>query len=237
MKSNVVVRILVVLTMLVLHAAPAVAQEAADKDEEIRVLRARIAELEKQLAATTQPAGPQVAAGAAAADKPVLEDASRAERDALRDKARQRARKDAGKHKPEELAEAESLYQTANKDWRSPEAIVALKQMIEKYPDVNRTGCAVLYLGQMSQGETREEYLKRAVDNHSDSFYFNGVQVGALARVYLAGHYKDIGRLDDAKKLLTEVLMKYPDAITHSGKKLAPIVKHELASLRSGAAH
>src|SRR5690606_33638897 len=124
MKSNIIVRMLVVLTMLALHAAPAMAQDA--KDEEIRELRARIRELEKQLAATTQPTGSQAAAGRSAAgtsaagtgaaDKPALEDASRAERDALIARARQRARKDAGKHKPEELAEAESLYQTANKD-------------------------------------------------------------------------------------------------------------------------
>lgn len=233
MKAAFFVRAVVVLAFLALHAAPAMAQEAQDKDEQIRVLKARIAELEAQLVAATQPGGPQ---SAATADKPALEDASRAERDALIAKARQRARKDAGKYKPEEMAEAESLYQTANKDWRSPEAIVALKQMIEKYPDVNRTGCAVLYLGQMSQGETREEYLKRAVDNHSDSFYFNGVQVGPLARLYLAGHYKETGRPEEAKKLFTEVLMKYPDAITHSGKKLAPIAKQELASLRAGAA-
>lgn len=236
MNAAFCLRAIVVLAILALHAAPALAQEAPDKDEEIRMLRARIAELEKQLAAATQPTGSQAAAPGAPADAPALEEATRAERDALRNKARQRSQKDAAKYTPEELADAESLYQTANNDWRSPQAIVALKQMIEKYPDVNRTGCAVLYLGQMSQGDTREEYLKRAVEKHSDSFYFNGVQVGALARVYLAGHYKETGRLDEAKKLLTEVLMKYPDGITHSGKKLAPIVKSELASLRTGTA-
>jgi hypothetical protein len=79
--------------------------------------------------------------------------------------ARQRMRQDASNHPKDELVAAEQLYQVANKNWRSPEAKACLEQMVEKYPDLNRTGCAILYLAQMATGEDKVKLLDRPSPN------------------------------------------------------------------------
>src|SRR4051812_2657923 len=86
--------------------------------------------------------------------------ASREHRDKLIAKARERMKEDQKKYSREQLQECENLYQVANKNWRTPEAVTTLKVMIEKYPDVNRTGCAILYLAQMSTGKERATRLQ-----------------------------------------------------------------------------
>jgi beta-lactamase regulating signal transducer with metallopeptidase domain len=232
-------RVLVVAMFAALPVVPALAQETAtQKDEELQQLRERVQQLEERLAKAQAELAAAKASTAAAQEQAAAqqqdEAATREQIDAQKNKARARSRQDAKKYQPEQMAEAEQLYQVANKNWRAPEAIVSLKQMIEKYPDVNRTGCAVLYLGQMSQGDTREEYLKRAVEKHSDCYYFNGVQVGGYGRYLLALYYHDIGRIDEAKKLLEELINKYPDALTHRQQRLVPSAKKALASM-SGA--
>jgi bla regulator protein BlaR1 len=214
---------------------------SANKDEEVKQLRERIAQLEArlekaeaQLAAATAAAAQQGnqagaggGAGAAAAVQP--NQVTQAARDVLKRKARARSALDSRKYKPEQLADCEQLYQVANKNWRAPEAIVSLKQMVEKYPDVNRTGCAVLYLGQMSEGDTRAQYLKQAVDKHSECFYFNGVQVGGFARYLLGHYYAENNKPDEAKKLFDEIIAKYPDSITHGGDLLVKLIAQERA--------
>jgi tetratricopeptide (TPR) repeat protein len=94
--------------------------------------------------------------------------------------------------------------------------------MISKYDKANRTGCALLYIGQMTKGEERERYLKQAIDGFSDCFYGDGVQVGAYARYYLAYYYKELGDTAKAKALFDEIRKDYPNSITHSGKPLVP---------------
>ena len=233
-------RVLVVAMFAALPVVPALAQETAtQKDEQLRQLRERVQQLEERLAKAEAELAAARASTAAAQEQAAGQQqddaaATREQIDAQRNKARARSRQDAKNYQPEQLAEAEQLYQVANKNWRAPEAIVSLKQMIEKYPDVNRTGCAVLYLGQMSEGDTREEYLKRAVEKHSDCYYFNGVQVGGYGRYLLALYYHDLGRTDEAKKLLQELISKYPDALTHRQQRLAPSAKKALAGM-SGA--
>jgi TolA-binding protein len=138
-------------------------------------------------------------------------------------------RADAAKFSADDLRAAEALYQVANKNWRTDEARQSLETMIEKYPDLNRTGCAVLYLGQMSEGADRERYLTRAVEKHGDCFYGDGVQVGAYGRYLLALYHRDNGRADQAAALFNEILEKYPTAVTHRGEPLATIVTAEMA--------
>ena len=94
-------------------------------------------------------------------------------------------------------------------------------KLIKKYNKANRTGCALLYLGQMSKGEEREEYLKQAIADFSDCFYGNGVQVGAYARYYLAYHYKESGEEKKSTELFEEIGEMYPNAINHKGRLLA----------------
>jgi TolA-binding protein len=145
-------------------------------------------------------------------------------------KARARMRQDSRQYSQQELQEAEQLYQVANKQWRSPEAKASLETMIKKYPKFNRTGCAVLYLGQYSQGEEREKYLSQAANDFSDCYYGNGVQVGAFARYLLGHYYRENGQVEKGNALLKEIIQKYPKSITHKGDQLAKIAKEDLKS-------
>lgn len=138
-------------------------------------------------------------------------------------------RKDSRIYSKEELREIETLYQVANKKWRSDEGKESLKKLIEKFPKANRTGCALLYLGQMSSGDQQIEYLQRAIKDFSDSCYGNGVQVGAYARFFLIQIYLKQDKKNKASKLIREIEDKYPDAITHRGHNLLKILDKQLA--------
>ena len=140
--------------------------------------------------------------------------------------AKKRMRKDSEIYSRDELREIEKLYQVANKQWRSKEGRDSLKELIKKYDKANRTGCALLYLGQMSKGEEQEKYLKQAIEGFSDCFYGNGVQVGAYARYYLAYHYKNAGDKSKAKKMFAELEEEYPNAINHKGKLLSTVIEN-----------
>ena len=94
-------------------------------------------------------------------------------------------RQDAQSFSDQERSEIESLYQVANRKWQTQEARDSLKTLVEKYKKANRTGCAILYLGQLSRGDEQIAYLKQAIADHSDCFYGDGVQVGAFARLLL----------------------------------------------------
>jgi hypothetical protein len=97
--------------------------------------------------------------------------------------------------------------------------------MLEKYPDVNRTGCALVYMGQMSKDEEKEKYLKQAIEKFSDCYYLNGVQVVPWARALLGYYYQENGRADEATKLFEEVKKNHPDAIDHQGRFLVKLIE------------
>ena len=137
---------------------------------------------------------------------------------------RKKYEEDRKTYSEEQLREIETLYQSANKDLRSPEAKTALQNLIEKYPKANRTGCAVQYMAQMSQGEEKEKYLKMAIKNFGDCYYGNGVQVGAYARLYLGYYYKELGKAQEAQTLFEEIRKDYPDAVNHKGKLLSELL-------------
>ena len=98
--------------------------------------------------------------------------------------------------------------------------IVLITTYREKYDKANRTGCALLYLGQMSDGTKKEDYLNKAIADFSDCWYGDGVQVGAFARFILAQHYRSNKQLEKGEKLLQEMEQMYPDAIDHNGQPL-----------------
>lgn len=139
----------------------------------------------------------------------------------LRKRFEARMEQDRKTYTPEEQTEIESLYQIANKQWDSAEAKESLKKLTEKYAKANRTGCALLYLGQMTTGEEKERYLKRAIADFGDCWYGDGVQVGACGRFYLAAHYQESGKRVEASALFAEIRKDYPDAIDHKGRLLA----------------
>ncbi len=135
-------------------------------------------------------------------------------------KARRRMQRDARAFSQQQRSEIESLYQVANQRWRTQQARDVLKTLVEKYKKANRTGCAILYLGQMSSGDEQIAYFKQAIADHSDCFYGDGVQVGAFARFLLGQVYLDSGKTELAKKLFDEIRRKYPDSVDHRGESL-----------------
>ena len=180
---------------------------SAQEKRETEELKKKIAELEKTVEKLKEEAAPAI--DKAKLEKIVAEN---------RDKARQRMREDRNVYDQDELREIESLYQVANKKWRTEEGKESLEKLVKKYKKANRTGCALLYLGQMSEGDERETYLRKAVDDFSDCYYGDGCQVGGYARYLLAAYLIDKGKRDEADKLIKELERKYDTATSHSGK-------------------
>lgn len=142
-------------------------------------------------------------------------------RSQLRENFKKQTEKDKELYTPAQLQEIWTLYRVANKKWNSLEAKESLRKLINKYPQSNRAGCAILYLSQMSNGREREDYLKTAIEKYNDCWYGDGVQVGAYARYKLAFYYQQIDKLDDANKLFKELIENYPNAVNHKGRLLS----------------
>lgn len=182
---------------------------ADDPNVEIQKLKAQVQALEQRVAALEEFLATQM-----------KQQQTSGAQQKLRQMFNARMQKDLDKYSREQLREIEQLYQVANQNWKTQEAQDSLKKLIEQYGDANRTGCAVLYLGQMSEGQQREEYLKRAYEKHGDCMYGDGVQVGAYARYLLANEYARQGKRADAQRLFDEIKKNYPDAVDHQGKPL-----------------
>ncbi len=210
MRPHLLTTAALMIAVLFVCAAPARAQPTgSDKDQQIAELTKRVAELERRLAELETLAGP------------LIEQArSQQRRDSAKAKARARMRQDHGKYSREVLSEVEQLYQTANKNWRSPGAVAALEKLVNEYPDLNRTGCAVLYLGQMTQGAEKADHLTRAMTEFPDCYYGDGVNVGAYAALHLASHYHQNGQHDQAEALFDMLRNDHPDAVNHNGGSL-----------------
>jgi hypothetical protein len=193
--------------------APLFAQTNAS---DIAALTKRVAQLERQVQEMSRLLEPMKA-----------QQSVDARRLKLRNSFNKKMQADSAKYTPEQLREAEQLYQVANQKWGSPEAAQSLQTMIQKYPDVNRTGCAVLYVAQMSKGEERAKNLQACVEKYNDCMYGDGVQVGVYARYLLAHDLKAGGDLKKAQALADEIKSKYPDAIDHSGNLLMDSLKAE----------
>ncbi|MDP1798355.1 MAG: hypothetical protein Q8K78_12765 [Planctomycetaceae bacterium] len=142
----------------------------------------------------------------------------------LRPKFEARIAQDQKTYNAIERQEIESLYQVANRQFNTPEAQESLKKLIEKYSQANRTGCALLYLGQMSSGDEKEQYLTRAIKDFGDCWYGDGVQVASYARFHLAAHYQQTGKTAEATTLLDTIRKEYPDAIDHKGILLTELM-------------
>ena len=146
--------------------------------------------------------------------------------EALRARAQERMRQDLAIYSPEDLRRLEELYQSANKNLKGADAKEILLRVVEQFPKSNRAGSAVLYLAQLSSGAEREAYLKTAIDAHGDTWYGDGVQVGAFARAQLAALYAADGRIAEGKALAREVVERFPGAIDHSGRPLVETLRN-----------
>ncbi len=189
------------------------AQPAPD---ELGQLRERVARLEQQvqeMARLLEPLKAQQTQGS--------------HRKVLRERFDKKMAQDRSKYSAEQLREAEELYQVANQKWGSAEASESLQTMIKKYPDINRTGCATLYVAQKSEGDQRVRYLQDCIERFNDCFYGDGVQVGVYARFLLAQYYSSKGKKDEAAALYSEIKVKYPEAVDHNGNLLVESFKAE----------
>lgn len=198
-----------IAAVLALAAGAGVSTISAEEDA--AALRERVAALEKRLAEIESKE----------------DNAKKLER--LREEnkanARKRAAEDRRHYQPEQIAEIESLYQVANKNWRTDEARTSLKKLLDKFDRANRTGCATLYMGQLSTGKERIDYLKRAVEKFSDCYYLDGCQVGGYGRYVLALTLWESGEKDQARVLLGQLKTTYKDAIDHQGRPMGPIAE------------
>ena len=142
-----------------------------------------------------------------------------AEITALRAKVAARAKADVDEYGRDGVRAIEMAYRaySRSKDVDNEH----LRTLIEKYPKANRTGCAVMYAGQRAQGSDDGKWFRLAMEKYADCMYGDGVQVGAYARLYLAGYLESKGKKDEAKKLRDEILKLYPDARTHRGRRMS----------------
>jgi hypothetical protein len=145
--------------------------------------------------------------------------------EALRARAQARFQRDREVFSAQEFRDLEALYQAANRNIRAPDGRDLLLEVVSKYPKSNRAGCAVLYLARISSGSERESFLTRAIAEHGDDWYGDGVQVGALARVHLADHYAHTNRKDEAVALAEEVRRSFPEAVDHTGGSLIEMLQ------------
>ena len=124
-----------------------------------------------------------------------------------------------------DFTELEKEYQGINAKYKSPEIKGLLTKFIEKWKTGNRVGCATLYLAQKSGGESREKLLKQCVGEFSDAWYLDGTQVGGLGRLYLASFYKQSGKLEEVKKLVTEIHKDFATSQDHSRNLIIDMMK------------
>lgn len=195
-----------ILASVMAGSLPVSAQTSAD---EVAQLEQRVARLEKQVQEISKILEPLKA-----------QLAREGRQRAFREKFAKRMALDRVRHTPEQLRDAETLYQVANQKWGTPEAKDSLEKMIAKYPDLNRTGCAVLYLAQNSQGAERARYLQDCIEKYNDCRYGDGVQVGVYARFLLAQDYRSQGEEEKAEALDNEIKTRHGDAIDHAGNLL-----------------
>ena len=124
----------------------------------------------------------------------------------------------------DQFSEMEKEYQEINQNFKAPNVKELLAKFIEKWKTGNRVGCATLYLAQKSGGPAREELLKKCVGEFSDNYYLNGAQVGGMGRLFLAGYYRQTGRVDEAKKLAAELRKDFANAQNHQRQSVVALL-------------
>jgi TolA-binding protein len=206
-------RVVAAVAIILLAAQGSMLLGGEAQDAQIRELKEQIRQLDrriKELEQLTLPMKGEMQARARSAK--------------LRSRFEARAQQDRTTYSQGQLREVESLYQTANRQWNSPQAQESLRTLIGKYAKANRTGCAVLYLGQMATGEDKEKHLKRAIKDFADCWYGDGVQVGSYARFLLAKYYQENGRSTEASTLFDDLRKQDPEAIDHRGNLLVNMI-------------
>jgi beta-lactamase regulating signal transducer with metallopeptidase domain len=180
---------------------------SGEKDtHEVKQLKAQVAALEKRISEMENSLPP-------------------AERQrASRERFDRRRELDRQKYTQEQLAKAEEMMATADRQFGSAACIETLKQMVEKFPNANRAGCALLYLAQSTTGPESEGYFMDCIQKYDDCYYGDGVRIGAFARFCLANYYNATNEDEKAEALYKEIKDNYSDAIDHNGQLLINII-------------
>ncbi len=182
--------------------------------QEVEQLKAKVAVLEKRMS-EMEGLLPQM--------KPQLEQQGRQR--AYRERFDRRRELDGKKYTQEQLIQAETMYVAAQRKAASPECVEILKQMLEKFPEANRTGCGFLDLAVHTTGPESEKYLRDCIQKYNDCYYGDGVQVGAFARFWLANYYSETKENKKAEALYKEIKDSYADSIDHQGQFLIERIK------------
>lgn len=124
---------------------------------------------------------------------------------------------------PEQINEAQQLHKTVVQFANTSEGKSALQQLMEKYPNTQRTATALYSAACQSAGEERIKLFRLAIDEYGDFYWAGkGATVGALSRYMLAKTYLGQGNKKEAAKLVDELRKNFPDAVWPNGEKMAP---------------
>ncbi len=199
-----------IITFVMACSFIAASAQDADKvkelEQRVRQLEERMAMLEGRMAKTE---------GGSAANQQTPE-AKKMQKVFLQHKEEERKN-----FKAADIQKAEELYIRASKLMRehgNPKTV--LDSVVTMYPQLNRAGCAELYLAQQETGQEKERLLKDCIARFSTCYYGDGAQVGPLAMLQLASYYQQTGRDEDARKLFKRLGKESPDAVGHDGELL-----------------
>jgi len=183
-------------------------------NQEVEQLKAKNAALEKRISEMEKSMQPLI-----------TQAEQQARQRAYRERFERRRALDRKKYTEEQLTEAENMYAAAERQWKSPKYSESVNQMIQKFPDANRTGCLVLEFAQNTTGPESEKSFKDCIEKYNDCYYGDGVQVGPFARFWLADYYGKTKENEKAEALYKEIRDNYSDSIDHNGQLLISLIK------------
>lgn len=183
---------------------------AQTNTDEVAQLKLRVAELEKQVKEISEFLEPIRGQQNIVPNR----------REALNKRVSRMFEEDRKKYTQEQVIEAENLYRVISQKGGTQEAKDSFDAMMTKFPEINRTGCAMLYMAQRAKGEERAKLLQECIEKHSDCMYGDGVQVGAFARFLMARDCSSKGDDKKAEALNAELKLNYADSIDHAGNLL-----------------
>ncbi len=144
--------------------------------------------------------------------------------DELRQAAFERMDKDAIFYSKEERVEIEKLYQFWKTRKGKERQAIAIT-LLRRFPKANRTGCTLYLLALDNARQKRIDLLKQVIQNHSDCWFGNGMQVGATARYHLIRILMETGKQEEAEQYREELNTLFPDAVDGIGKRFSELLK------------
>jgi len=145
------------------------------------------------------------------------------------DAARQR---DAERYSPAELAEIDKVFEDGQQSIRTPEGQAKLKDLILRYPDSNRAGCAGANLGSvlMDQGQFDEAatYLEPLTHGNNPSAYSSGELVQVKALYDYGNLLSNKGDAAGAKSAWQQVIDQFPDEHNAMGNSYPAMAKSRM---------